>query len=111
MPLFNDLRTYDDRSFVRHVFFLPGETLQKTGRGSDPGRMLFQCLDQAGEGELQPHEVYFLDKWLLDDTHLRIFSLVVWCMVHKGFCNRTLSLLLGYFGLFCVRFFDDLMFV
>lgn len=30
-------------------------------------RMLFQCLDQAGEGELQPHEVYFLDKWLLDD--------------------------------------------
>eukprot|EP00435_Cladocopium_sp_Y103_P038463 s804_g10.t1 len=30
-------------------------------------KMLFQCLDQAGEGALQPHEVFFLDKWLLDD--------------------------------------------
>lgn len=30
-------------------------------------KMLFQCLDQQGEGALQPHEVFFLDKWLLDD--------------------------------------------
>ncbi|CAJ1377886.1 unnamed protein product, partial [Effrenium voratum] len=29
-------------------------------------KLLFQCLDQ-GEGTLQPHEVFFLDKWVLDD--------------------------------------------
>eukprot|EP00913_Durusdinium_trenchii_P015109 g14170.t1 len=29
-------------------------------------KMLFQCLDQQGEGALQPHEVFFLDKWMLD---------------------------------------------
>jgi len=44
-------------------------------------------------------------------TLISEYWLVVWCMVHKGFCNRTLSLLLGYLGLFSVRVFDDLMFV
>ncbi len=99
-------------SLVRHVFFSPpSDVSTKTDWRQKSGKMLFQCLDQAGEGELQPHEVYFLDKWLLDDTQLP----VVWWtdgVEIKGFWTRSLSIVSWVSGLFCVFvcsiwWFDD----
>lgn len=81
--------TYDDMFGHLFAMFWFARETQENRPEKRSGKMLFQCLDQAGEGELQPHEVYFLDKWLLDDTHLRILA----CgLVHgyKGFCTRTL---------------------